>query len=126
MKYSVNPVAPSFPGTTLNGSGMTVNGTDPERLIIQEFRNELDGYYQMVASFAAVEPDQVLLMISSIGARLIYIRAQLQRSNSQRATRFRTTEIDPMLDHLDMQMRVHSRLISMRTLDWEMSGKGQP
>jgi hypothetical protein len=101
----------------LNGR---VNGDD--RIAVAAYRDELDDYYGQILQFVGMEPDQVLLIVSGVSARLIAIRAQLVRSNSQRANKLRTGEIDPLLDHLKQQAQLHSRLITMRQLDWQLSG----
>jgi hypothetical protein len=85
-------------------------------------RKELDGYYETIVQFPEMEPDQVLLAVSGISARLVYIRAQLLRSGAMKAQKLRTSEIEPLIEHLERQFRVHSRLISMRQLDFQLSG----
>jgi hypothetical protein len=103
--------------TLLNGR---VNGDD--RIAVAAYRDELDDYYRQIVQFREMEPDLVLLTVSGISARLIAIRAQLVRSSSQRANKLRTSEIDPLIDHLKQQAQLHSRLITMRQLDWQLSG----
>lgn len=98
---------------------------DSERLFAVKIREELDGYYEEICRYHEMEPDQVLISVSGLSARLIAIRAELQRSGSQRANRLRTSEVDPLLAHLELQSRLHSRLVSVRTLDWDMT-KGAP
>lgn len=115
MKYSVEPsAAPSSFGPVLV--------REDERSAVAALRRELDEYYEMVKSFHHTEPDQVLLQISGISARLVEMRAVLQRSGSQRGNRFRTTEIDPLLENLRLQATLHSRLIAVRDLDFRLSG----
>lgn len=83
---------------------------------------ELDEIYSEIAGFPGMEPDQVLLSCSGWLARLVGIRADLQRSGSHRANALRTKEIDPLMEGLDMQFKIHSRLISVRELDFKVSG----
>lgn len=83
---------------------------------------ELDDIYAALPDFPNMEPDQVLLFISGWLARLTGIRAVLQRSGSTRANSLRTKEIDPLIDALDQQFKIHSRLIAMRELDFKVSG----
>ncbi len=89
---------------------------------LEALRKELDDYYDTIVAFPEWEPDQVLLSVSGISARLTQIRAQLCRSQLAKAQKLRTTEIEPLLAHLEMQFRVHSRLISMRRLDFDLAG----
>lgn len=99
-------------------------GQDRDRTCVAACRAELDLYYDEIVKYQNMEPDQVLLSVSGLTARLIAIRADLLRSGSVRANRLRTTEVDPLLDHLELQHKIHSRLIATRQLDWDMS-KGQ-
>lgn len=112
MKLIVEPDVMS-----LNG-----HGRDQERPVIAAYRREIDEYIEQIQSFHMAEPDQVLLAVSAVTARLVAIRVELQRSGSQRANKLRTSEVDPILDHLDQQFRIHSRLLAMRDLDFRMSG----
>jgi hypothetical protein len=97
------------------------NGHDP----LVRVRAELDRYYADITTYEQLEPDQVLISISGITARLVGIRAELQRSNSHRAGHLRTAEVDPLLEHLDLQFKIHSRLVSCRQMEWEMT-RGAP
>lgn len=83
---------------------------------------ELDDIYELLPKFPTYEPDQVLLLISGWLARLTGIRAELQRSETTRANKLRTKEVDPLIDALDQQFKIHSRLIAMRELDFKVSG----
>lgn len=89
---------------------------------LDKLRAELDSYYSIVVQYAEMEPDQVLISVSGISGRLMEIRAHLHRSGSARAQKLRTTEIEPLLQHLDSQFRIHSRLLSARELDFRLSG----
>lgn len=88
-------------------------------------RGELDTYYEQIKGFRDQEPDSVLVIISGISARLTGMRADLQRQGSASANSLRTKEVDPLIDALDFQFKIHSRLLSVRQLDWEMT-RGAP
>lgn len=94
------------------------------RSLIEALRSELDGYYAMARKWAHLEPDVVLMELSAITARLTEVRAHLNRDNGQRANRLRISEIDPLLEECDRQFKIHSRLIAMHQLDWEVA-RGQ-
>ena len=113
---------PVFPNDRASGPTLVTND---ERRAIERLRVELNEYYEMLKLFHQQEPDQVLLQVSGISARLVEMRAILMRSGSQRANKLRTSEVDPLLDNLRLQAQLHSRLIAVRTLDFQMSG-GQP
>jgi hypothetical protein len=118
MNYTVEP-EPSFSNGRANGPRLVSND---ERQRIECLKRELDEYYQQILGFHMAEPDQVLLAVSGIAARLVGIRAEIMRGGSQRANKFRTSELDPLLDHLEQQFRIHSRLLTVRDLDFRMSG----
>jgi uncharacterized small protein (DUF1192 family) len=118
MNYTVEPELAASNGHA--GGPVLVRDDDRQRIAL--LRRELDEYYQQILGFHMAEPDQVLLAVSGISARLIGIRAEIMRGGTQRANKFRTSELDPLLDHLEQQFRIHSRLLSVRDLDFRMSG----
>lgn len=89
---------------------------------LDRLRMEFDGYYARLRQFESLEPDQVMLEVSAVAARLTEVRAQLLRDHGQRATRLRLDEVDPLLEQLDFQFKIHSRLQSVRDLDFRLSG----
>lgn len=107
----VLPPASGIPGLTLD-----------ERSQLQAYLHELDQYYAMIKNFEHEEPDVVLLACSGISARLTEIRAKLQRSGSARATQLRTREIDPLIEEIREQFKIHSRILSAREFDFKLSG----
>ena len=90
--------------------------------LVRAFMPELDQMRAQVAQFTEKDPDEVLLTISGLSGRLAEIRAQLQRSNSQRCTALRTREVDPLREELDLQFRVWSRRIAL--MEWEAKLSG--
>lgn len=93
-----------------------------ERGALQAYREELDVYYRTLRSYEGFEPDLVLASISGIAARLTEMRADLHRSGSARAKAFRCNEVDPLIESLDFQFKVHSRLQAIREFDLRMTG----
>lgn len=93
-----------------------------ERATLQGYIGEIDQYYTMIKAFEHSEPDEVMLACSGISARLTEIRGRLQRSGSARATQLRTKEVDPLLDEIREQFKIHSRVMSAREFDWKMAG----
>jgi uncharacterized small protein (DUF1192 family) len=118
MKLVVEPET-----THVNGVAVASRTVDPTPLL--RVRAELDQYHAEILNYAQMEPDQVMISVSGISARLTGIRAEISRTGTQWANRLRTSEIDPLLAQLDFQFRVHSRLLSVRELDQRMAG-GQP
>lgn len=95
------------------------NGT-----LIGTVTSEVDDYLRLLQTFGSAEPDEVLRQVSAVTARLTYLRVQLIREGGQRANRLRTQELDPLMENLDMQFKIHSRLISVRQMDWDISKGG--
>ncbi len=91
---------------------------------IKLWREELDTFYQSMREFPLMEIGEVLLSLSSFSARMNGIRSQIVRSESRLMNSFRTKEIDPFIEECDRQFKIHSRLMSVHSLDWEMS-RGQ-
>jgi hypothetical protein len=118
MRFTVQPEA-AFSNGRANGPVLV---RDDDRQWVLVLRQELDEYYEMIKLFHASEPDQVLLQVSGISARLTEMRAILMRNGGQRANKFRTSEVDPLLDQLKLQAQLHSRLIAVRDLDFRLSG----
>jgi hypothetical protein len=114
------PEGPTVPPTPATGS--MIASTRDERSWLAGLRAELTQYYAAVRAYDSWEPDQVLLSISGIGGRLIEMRADCIRDGGARATALRTKEIDPLLDHLDFQFKIHSRIVSIREFDLKLAG----
>lgn len=95
-------------------------GLDEDRL--GRYKKELDEFRARVADFPDREPGEILVTISGISGRLAEIRADLQRVNTPRCARLRTSEVDPLREDLDFQFRVHSRRIAL--LEWEFKLAG--
>lgn len=95
-----------------------------ERVTLQAYLAELDLYYVAVKKFADQEPDEVLQQVAAFSARLCEMRARLQRSGSVKANQMRTREVDPLVEQLDFQFKIASRLLSMREFEFRASGGG--
>lgn len=93
-----------------------------ERAGLDELRSEIRGYLRMMQAFPTQDPDQVLLQISGFHARAAEIRSYLVSNESRLAQALRTKEVEPFLDHCDFQFRIHSRLQSIREMDFKISG----
>lgn len=95
-----------------------------EGLLIDALRSELDSFWTTVRKFQYMDVTEVLLALSAFSARAAEIRSNVMRSESRKLNAFRTREIDPFLDHCDFQFRIHSRLQSIREMEFKMSGGG--
>lgn len=86
---------------------------------------ELDDYYHRLTQFTGMPIFEVFQTISAISARTSEIRHQLIRFEDRRSTALRTKHVDPLLEELDRQFKIISRLQSVRQMEYEMDGKGQ-
>jgi len=100
------------------------NVATDERTMLQAWIAELDVYYEAVKSFAEQEPDMVMQQIAAFSGRLCEIRARLQRMGSALANKLRTREVDPLMEQLNFQYQIASRLHSMREFEFKASGGG--
>lgn len=98
---------------------------DNERAFRASLLAELDQYYAECKDYKDQEPDQVLIHISGVLARLTEVRAGLMRRNKGWAEQLRLKEVDPLLDSVDKQFRIHSRLQAIRQMDFDIT-RGAP
>lgn len=113
-----NGSVPVLPAPTLS------NVSSDERGLLQAYLSELDVYYEAVKEFHGQEPDIVMQQIAAFSGRLCEIRAKLQRIGSTRANQLRTREVDPLMDQMNFQYTIASRLQSVREHEFKMSGGG--
>ncbi len=95
---------------------------DPQKDWITNYQVELDAYFTVMNQFNMLDPVEVMQQLSSFTARASEIRATLVRVDSRRSTAFRTREVDPFIEECDRQFKIHSRLQSLRELEWKMAG----
>lgn len=95
--------------------------TSVERDIFDRYRTEIDQYCQEMALYRDMDLSEVLVSISGTTARLAAIRIELQRMGSQKANRLRTSEVDPLLDALELQFKIHSRRQAVLQMEFEMT-----
>ena len=118
-EFELEPVSKKHPSQPV----LQVVGDKPrQRHVFDAIRTELDDYYTGMRQYSGMEPDQVMLDLSGVAARLTEIRAFLVRDNSQQANALRTKEIDPLLTQIDIQFKLHSRIQAIREFDLKMTG----
>jgi hypothetical protein len=118
-RSSANPKDPSSTPVEEPNPGSTF-----EQRWVAQAQEEIDGYLVELRRLTSKTPEQVFIVLSGISARLVELRVQTFRSTSRRLAALRSHEIDPLLDQCDRAFRLHSRLQSVRSLDWELA-KGQ-
>lgn len=120
------------PSMSTSAARPPTNGSTPvlaqagadERAVLQRYLKELDEYYVVVKDFHSGEPAEVLQLVAGISGRLCEMRALLQRSGSTLAAKLRTREVEPLMDQLDLQFRIASRLLSVKDFEFRASGGG--
>ncbi len=85
-------------------------------------RAEVDEYFSLMKRFHEMEPDEIFMKLSSITARAAEIRIALVRRESRRCTALRTKEIDPLIEQVDRQFRMWSRILAVKEIDVRLSG----
>lgn len=111
----------------VNGHGpVTATGPIPAaRSLIGQVSSEIDEYLMLAQTFSREEPDEVLRHVSAVTARLSYLRVALIREGGARANKLRTQELDPLMENLDLQFKIASRLLTSRQFDFEVT-RGAP
>jgi hypothetical protein len=65
---------------------------------------------------------EVMQTISSVSARLCEIRAYLYQVDSRRSQALRIREVDPLIEECDRQFKIHSRIQSIKEVEYKLSG----
>jgi hypothetical protein len=86
---------------------------------VDSWRAELDEGYTTMRKFGSMDITDVLLCLSAFSARAAEMRAQCNRVENRKAAAFRTREVDPFLEEVDRQFRIHSRLQAVRQMEWD-------
>jgi len=87
------------------------------------WREEIDAYFEIMRSFEQYGMDEILKALSAMTSRASQIRSNVMRSEDRRTQSFRTRELDPFIAECDRQFKVWSRMLSIHSMDWEMSRK---
>lgn len=90
---------------------------------VATIQDELDLYLDQMQHLNELEPDEVYRRLSSWTARASEIRIQASRTDSASARRLRIEEIDPFLKECERQFSYHSRVQTVREMDYRMAGK---
>lgn len=89
-----------------------------------DVRAELDRINQHLGSFYKMEPDMAMRGIAAYTPRVTEIVRWLFRveGNDRAYARIRTMDAQPLLDELDRQHKIHSRLLEARGQDLAVEG----
>jgi hypothetical protein len=85
----------------------------------QEVEREIDEMLTVVRNFWRLEPDMVMKQVAAYSARCTELFVHLQRIEGKDRTysKIRTMQVNPLLDELDRQFRLASRLVEVRRQD---------
>lgn len=89
---------------------------------LSSFKSELDQYRHAMTEYSNSDSDAVLLTLSAHHARVCEIRAMLVRMAGVEAGKLRTQEVDPLLEAMSFQFKIHSRLIATYEAELRMTG----
>jgi hypothetical protein len=90
----------------------------------QEVENEIDVMLTAVRQFWRLEPDMVMKQVAAYSARCTELFVHLQRIEGKDRTfkQVRTMQINPLLEELDRQFRLASRMVEVRRQDIATAG----
>ena len=113
-------LAPSIEGAIAKGTEAAVGNYHLDR---DALRDEIDDIIQKCIEAPNMEPDEAMIMMSSLLARLVQMHIDIQRvEHIQRELRsVRTQEVDKLMELVRDQYRISSRLIAVRQMDVELS-----
>lgn len=85
----------------------------------QEVENEIDVMLIAVRQFWRLEPDMVMKQVAAYSARCTELYVHLQRIEGKDRTfkQVRTMQVNPLLEELDRQFKLASRLVEVRRQD---------
>lgn len=104
-----------------------VNGEayDPIGQAVAIIQSEVNDYLTRLKELPALPPVDVFMTLSAISARLAEIRNRLVRTETRRFVSVRTKEIDPLIEEVDRQFKIHSRIMAVRQMEWDATtGRG--
>lgn len=86
-----------------------------------QIEGELDGILLTIRDFYSMEPDQAMQHVAAMTARLTELEVLLHRveSRDRAYKQIRTMQVQKILDELDRQFKIASRLIEVRRQDLE-------
>lgn len=89
----------------------------------EQVQAEIDVMLAAVRDFWQLPPDQVMLSCAAYCARVTELEVQLHRIEAVDRTykQVRTMQIHPLLEELDRQFKIASRLVEVRRQDLETS-----
>lgn len=108
MAYAATPEIAALAAAGVLGSRAQIEG-------------ELDGILLTIRDFWTQEPDQVMQQVAAITARCTELEVLLHRveARDRQFKQIRTMQVQKILDELDRQFKIASRLVEVRRQDME-------
>ena len=87
----------------------------------EQIEGELDGILVVIRDFWTMEPDQVMAHCAALTARLTELEVLLHRVEvrDRHYKQIRTMQVQKIVDELDRQFKIASRLVEVRRQDLE-------
>lgn len=118
------PVASPRQGVPPPAAAASTSQKFPRIGSIDDVRVEMDHAITDARQYYQWEPDEVMRSVSGHLARLVEISQEIRRieGSARQWKPVRTNEIDPLMKDLWDQFQIHSRLQSVREMDFRVSG----
>lgn len=111
-------------GKESSAGAETARPPTADALFVSETVVELNDYYVALKTFSRIPPDEVFLKLSAISARLAELRGRCWDFDSRRTNALRSRRIDPLIEEVDRQFKIHSRVQATRQFEADLM-KGQ-
>lgn len=89
---------------------------------LDTLRDEVLSYYAEMREFGAMDVVDVFLSLSAWSARVGELRAYIVMRDDRKANALRTKILDPFLEQVDFQFKVHSRIQAVREMEARLAG----
>lgn len=86
---------------------------EPGSVRLEKWRTEIDNYFEIMRDFPNMSPQECLVSLAAMTARVSEIRTQIVRLKTVRLEKFRTQEVDFFIAECDRQFKIWSRLITV-------------
>jgi len=90
------------------------------QVLLDGWRTEIDGYFEIMRDFPNLSPQDCLVALAAMSARVSEIRTQIVRLKTTRLEKFRTQEVDFFIAECDRQFKIWSRLISVAKFEHDV------
>jgi len=115
-------------GTTYGGAPTSLVQTNGHHSgptdVLAPVQVELDNYFRLLTTLNSLPSTEVFQTLSAVSARASEIRSRLMAMDNRRSTAMRLRHVDPLIEEVDRQFKLHSRIQACRQFEFDAS-KGQ-